>query len=148
MILEIANKTAAFARKALPLLLAGSLLLPISASAATGGLKAIEQGMKTTASGAGYATPASGGLEAMVGSLINALLSLVGLILFVYMLYGGFIWMTAAGDSKKVGQAQDIIKNAIIGIIIIAAAWVISNQVLQYLIAASNPSVSATPAKN
>lgn len=80
-------------------------------------------------------------LPGMAGNLINVALGFLGLLLLFYMLYAGFLWMTASGDSKKVEKAQAIITQAIIGLIIIVAAFAISNFVLGSLINVSqNPS--------
>jgi len=59
-------------------------------------------------------------------TLINAFLSLVGVILLAYLLYSGYNWMTARGDEEKVTKAKDTITRAIIGVIIIVAAYAIS----------------------
>lgn len=124
----------------------GLALLPNTASAQAG-LKAITSGVQGTAKGAGLATGAGTDLSTVVGGLIFAVMSLVGVILFGYMVYGGFRWMTAGGDSKAITEAQAIIRNAVIGIVIIALAYVISNYILQALINASNPTVQSAPAK-
>ncbi|MFA6161570.1 MAG: hypothetical protein WCT54_02405 [Patescibacteria group bacterium] len=73
-------------------------------------------------------------LPTIVGSIINVLLGFLGLLLLVYMLYAGFLWMTAGGDTKKVDTATAIIRNSIIGLLIIVAAFAISNFVLGSLI--------------
>ncbi|MDD2786183.1 MAG: hypothetical protein PHS79_04840 [Patescibacteria group bacterium] len=126
--------------------LSAALFLPATSLAAGGGLDAIGAGVKGTANAAGLAQgDNSGDLSAIVGKLIGAVMGLVGVILFVYMVYGGFRWMTAAGDAKAVTEAQAIIRNAIIGIVIIALAYAITDQVLQYLVAAQSSS-GQTPA--
>ena len=48
------------------------------------------------------------------------------LIFFGLMVYAGFLWTTAQGDPAKVKKAQDMIKQAIIGMIIVFAAYAIS----------------------
>ncbi|MFA5936220.1 MAG: hypothetical protein WC787_05215 [Patescibacteria group bacterium] len=72
-------------------------------------------------------------LNAIIGNLISAVIGFLGVILFVYMLYGGFLWMTAAGDSKKVSEATMVIRNAIIGLVIIASAYAIATFVITQL---------------
>ncbi|MBU1348625.1 pilin [Patescibacteria group bacterium] len=69
-------------------------------------------------------------LPLLIGNLIGGLMSLIGAILFVYLLYGGFRWMTAGGDEKKVKEATDVIKNAIIGLLIIVLAYAIATFVI------------------
>jgi len=42
---------------------------------------------------------------------------------FVYLLLGGFTWITSGGDKANVEAAQKRIQAAIIGLIIVFAAW-------------------------
>ena len=72
-------------------------------------------------------------LTVIVGRIINILLSFLGIIFLVLVLYAGFLWMTAQGDSKKVDQARGMISQAIVGLIIIMASYAISNYVLNAL---------------
>ena len=62
----------------------------------------------------------------LIQTVINAFLSLVGVILLVYLLSAGYKWMTAHGEEEKVTQAKDTIKRAIVGTIIVVAAYAIS----------------------
>ncbi len=73
-------------------------------------------------------------LPEIVGSIINVVLGFLGVLLLVYILYAGFLWMTAGGDSKKVDEAKAMLKNAVIGLVIITAAFAISSFVLGSLI--------------
>lgn len=65
-------------------------------------------------------------LPTLVGSIINAALSMVGLIFLVLMVYAGFLWMTASGEESQVEKAQDIIKGSIIGIVVVVSAYAIT----------------------
>ena len=62
----------------------------------------------------------------LVQTIINIFLSVIGVLLLVYILYAGYNWMTAQGEEEKVSKAKDTIKRAIIGVIIIIAAYAIS----------------------
>ena len=42
------------------------------------------------------------------------------------MVYGGYLWMTARGNEEEVTKAKNLIKAAIIGLIIVLAAYAIS----------------------
>jgi uncharacterized membrane protein YwzB len=75
-----------------------------------------------------------GGLTQMLGNIINVFLGFLGIVFLVLMLYAGFMWMTAQGDEAKVKKAKDIIFQAIIGLIVIVAAYAISNFVLGSLL--------------
>jgi len=68
-----------------------------------------------------------------VGSIVNVLFSILGIIFTVLMLYGGYNWMIAAGDNAKVETAKDTIKRAVIGLIIVAGAYAIGQFVVSAL---------------
>jgi len=71
----------------------------------------------------------------LIGKVINYALSFVGLIFFILVLYAGINWMTARGDSGKVDKAKDTLESAIIGLVIIIAAYAIVNTVFSALMA-------------
>lgn len=61
-----------------------------------------------------------------VGRLIGAVLSFIGVIFLVLMIYGGLTWMTARGNEAQVAKAKDLIQTAIIGLIIVLMAYAIT----------------------
>ena len=65
------------------------------------------------------------GVPAIIGTVIQALLGLIGLIFLVLMLYAGYNWMIARGEEEKVEKAKDTITRAIIGLIIVVGAYAI-----------------------
>jgi len=69
-------------------------------------------------------------LSAVVGKIINTALTLLGAIFLILIIYGGFKWMTAGGDPGKVEKAMDIIKNSLIGLVIVLGAYAITTFVL------------------
>jgi len=73
---------------------------------------------------AGIATETS--LATYIGRVLQVIFGLLGVIVLLLIIYGGFIWMTAGGDPDKVNKAKKIIYNAIIGLIIIFAAFAIT----------------------
>ncbi len=72
-------------------------------------------------------------IEAIIGSIIKVVLSVIGILFFGLMLYGGFRWMTARGETKLVEQAKDIIQAATIGLVIVSAAYAITHFVIKSL---------------
>lgn len=83
-----------------------------------------DYGLKSTADAAEIKT--SGSIAGTIGKITGALLSLVGVAFFVLMLYGGFLWMTARGDEAQSKKAQGIIVDAVIGLVIVGAAYTIT----------------------
>ena len=79
----------------------------------------------------------SGTLETTIGLIINTLLSLVGVLLVVYMVYAGYLWMTAGGNDDQINKAKGIIKNSIIGLIIVLLSYGIARFVLESLLVAT-----------
>lgn len=100
----------------------------------TGVTGKISEGLSKAAGESGYAAPGTTtDLPTIIGRVIGVALTLLGLLLLVYILYGGFLWMTAGGEEKNVTKAKDIIKNAVIGLVIIVAAYAIANFVIAQL---------------
>ena len=66
-------------------------------------------------------------LPELIGSIVSVALSLVGFVFLALALYAGFKWMTARGNEKDVILAKDTLINATIGIVLIVAAYAITN---------------------
>lgn len=58
------------------------------------------------------------------------LLSLVGTIAVISLLYGGYLYITSEGEEDKAEQAKNIILYSVIGIIIIGVSAIIVNVVI------------------
>ncbi|MEK7189627.1 MAG: hypothetical protein AAB666_01465 [Patescibacteria group bacterium] len=75
-----------------------------------------------------------------VARFINVFLGILGTIFIAYVIYAGYLWMTAGGEEEKTTEATTHIRNAVIGLVIILAALSINLFVIKYLIrATSNP---------
>lgn len=87
-------------------------------------------------------------LPAIIGGVISSLIGFLGVLLFMYLLYGGFKWMTAGGEEKNVKEAVQIIRNAVIGMVIIALSYAIANFVITNIGTATSsaPSGQSVPA--
>ena len=72
-------------------------------------------------------------VSAIAGTAVKAFLSILGIIFVVLMLYGGYLWMTARGKEEQVEKAKELIRAAIIGLIIIVAAYAIAFFIFSYL---------------
>jgi len=64
------------------------------------------------------------------GNVINFLLGFVGLAAFAALVYGGASMVANYGNDEMVERAKKVIKNAVIGIIIILSAYAIVNTML------------------
>lgn len=65
----------------------------------------------------------------LVESIFRWALWLVGLAIFVNFLWAGLLWFTAAGSATRVNQAREKMFNALIGAIILLAAYLILNTI-------------------
>lgn len=73
----------------------------------------------------------------VVTSIINIFLGLLSLIAVSLVLYGGFIWMTSNGSEEKIGTAKKILRNAVVGLLIILSAWGIAYFILSRVLTAT-----------
>jgi len=65
-------------------------------------------------------------LPERIGKWIKAVLSFLGVAFLLLMIYSGYIWMMARGNEQEVEKAKSIIKNALIGLIVVLAAYTIT----------------------
>jgi len=65
-------------------------------------------------------------IRSIIINIIQVFLGLLALIFVILMLWAGFKWMTAGGDSKNVEDAKKQLIAALFGLVIILAAWGIS----------------------
>jgi len=66
----------------------------------------------------------------LIGYVIQAVLGIVGGVALVMMVYGGFQWLTAAGNEEKVkGGTQTMLWSAI-GLILVFSSYIIAKTVL------------------
>ena len=80
--------------------------------------------LEITAKAAGFGEPKS--IPEIIGALIGVALSFLGIIFLCLIIYGGFLWMTSAGNEEKVRKAQKVLSQATIGLIIVLSAYSIT----------------------
>ena len=61
-----------------------------------------------------------------IARIIRIALGVLGIIVTLIIIYGGYVWMTAGGNTQKIDLAKKIIFNGVIGLIIIALAYAIT----------------------
>ncbi|MBI4835815.1 MAG: hypothetical protein HY817_00990 [Candidatus Abawacabacteria bacterium] len=66
-----------------------------------------------------------GGANLIIISITNFLLALIGSVAVIYLVYGGYMYMTARGDSGQVSKATKAIWSSIIGILVAIFAYTI-----------------------
>jgi len=93
--------------------------------------------LKKAGDTAGYEAATETTLSENIGSIINIILSFVGVIFTVLLVYAGYLWMTARGKDDQVDKAKDIIRQSIIGIVITLGAYSVTNFIIPRVLEAT-----------
>lgn len=88
---------------------------------------------KTGSEFASNAGLGSTNLVSAITSIIRVAMGFLGIIAVIIILLGGFKWMTAAGDDKKIGDAKKLIYSGIVGLVIILSAFAIASFVISQI---------------
>jgi TRAP-type C4-dicarboxylate transport system permease small subunit len=109
------------------------LLLPVAARAtlteATTELTTVGQAIGTDVT--------TNSLPDLIGEIINILLSVLGIVFVVLIVYAGYLYLTDAGGGEHVKKAKNLLTTSIIGLVIIIAAYAIANYVISALAGAA-----------
>lgn len=72
-------------------------------------------------------------LASLVNNSLTYVFAIAGILLLLYLIWGGFDYLTSMGDPKKAETANKKLSSAIIGIIIIFISyWIV--QLAEYLL--------------
>ncbi len=83
----------------------------------------------------GYVTdPATASAPRIIGLIINALLSITGIIFIILTVFAGYNWMTSEGNDEKIKKSIATLRAAILGLIITLSAWTIWNFIFDRLV--------------
>ncbi len=66
-----------------------------------------------------------------IKNVVNFVLGFLGIISIVIIIYGGFLYVTAAGKEEQAGKGKKAITYALVGILIILGSFAIVNTILQ-----------------
>jgi amino acid transporter len=109
------------------------LLSSVAVSAATS--LDLTSKLSGVGSAGGFGTSAS--LGQSIGQIVRAVLSLIGVIFMVYIVYAGYLWMTAQGKEEQIEKAKTILRGSIIGLIIVLGAYLITAFVVSNVMTAT-----------
>jgi hypothetical protein len=62
-------------------------------------------------------------LEKIFSTLLGVFTVVAGLMLLIYFMLGSIGWLTAGGDQEKLKKAQQQLTNAILGLVMVVAAY-------------------------
>jgi len=82
-------------------------------------------------------------IRIIVARIIEVFLGLLGMIAVVLIIYGGWLWMSAAGDAAKIAAAKKTLINAVIGLAIILSSFGITQFIISRLISATSGGFAA-----
>ena len=73
------------------------------------------------------------GLNGAAEFIINTLLMVAGIIAVLFLIIGGFQYITSGGNDELAGQGKKTIQNAIIGIVIIILSYTLVTVIFRAL---------------
>ncbi len=69
----------------------------------------------------------------VVSAVVGILLLISAILAFLYLILGGIQWITSGGDKSALETARNKITSAIVGLIIVAAAWAVMLLIGQFI---------------
>lgn len=85
-------------------------------------------------------------LGGLISNLVGVLIMIAGLLLILYFVWAGLRWMTAGGDKAALTEARGRLNNALVGFLIVLAAWALYTLVRYMLgLDAGGPTGPAVP---
>jgi hypothetical protein len=87
--------------------------------------------------GAGYSAKGRTDPYSFITKIIQAVMSILGVVFLALTVYGGYVWMLARGNEQDIERAKKIITAGVVGLAIILSGYIISVNVLSALLRAS-----------
>jgi len=78
----------------------------------------------------GTKTSLNSSIKSIASTVVNTISIIVGVIAVIFIIYGGFKYITSGGDSGKVSEAKNALIYAIVGLLVVAIAQAIVRFVL------------------
>ncbi len=85
-------------------------------------------------------------LPTLIGRFISIALGILGLVFVIYVVYAGFLYLTAQGEETNVKKAKKMLSQAVIGLVLIVSAYAITNLVTDALTTVTNDPSADEPA--
>ncbi len=110
-------------------LLVSNTIAKVEAKAREGVNSALDGLDATTNEGFGPSHGLETDVPTAIGKVVGAGLAFIGTLFLILIIYGGFVWMFARGNEQEVKKAKDLIIQAVIGLIIVLAAYAITSYI-------------------
>ena len=72
-------------------------------------------------------------IQDLIWTVVNWALGFAGLVSVVFLILGGFTYITAAGNEEQAKKATKTLTYAVIGLVLILAAYAIKTTIIQVL---------------
>ena len=119
---------------------AAPTLVPAAVSAACNATSPIQTGIGSGVDGATNSAKntacsdvgdtGAGSIQSLAKKVVNVFSIIVGIVAVIFVIYGGFRYITSGGDSGSVGNAKNTLVYALVGLVIVALAQLIVHYVL------------------
>ncbi len=110
---------------------------PVSAQTPATDQPAHSYGLNETAQGAGFNTNQN--IVDITGGVIAWALGIFGFVFFIFIMAGGYTWMTAGGNEEKIKRAKMIIGASISGLLLVFLAYALASTIVNSLVSATTP---------
>ncbi len=77
----------------------------------------------------------------IIANIIRIVLGFLGIVAVGLIVYAGWLWMSAEGNSEKIDQAKKVLIGAVIGLIICLSAFAIASFILSKIMEATSTSL-------
>lgn len=77
-------------------------------------------------------------------NVINTLLTFTGVLFFLLVIYAGWLWMSARGKEEDIEKAKKMLRQALIGLLIIIMSRLLTEVILYQLEQASSNSTTVS----
>lgn len=82
-------------------------------------------------------------IQVMIARIIRTVIGFVGIIAVVMILYAGFLYMTAGGNTTRLATAKKILTQAIVGLVIVLTSFTIVHFIVGRLVEATGGGVDS-----
>lgn len=73
--------------------------------------------------------------QQLIGQVINSVLGIVGSIALLMFIWGGFLWMTAAGNDEKIQQGKKTLTWSALGLVVIFSSYALVSYLIKNIVA-------------
>jgi hypothetical protein len=69
--------------------------------------------------------------QQLIGRIVGQVVGILGALTFLVFAYGGFMWLTSAGNEEKIASGSQAMLWAVIGLFVIFSSYIIVNVILK-----------------